>query len=211
MPLLSETAPFVQVTLFLLALVYLYLLGVMVVNAKRLRLAREGVEEIESKHIRYLNAITDFLERDHAPRTGISAVLGAGLNEYLSAQKMGLRKENAIESAKTAIQASLREEIERLENHLPTLATIGSASPYIGLLGAIGGVGDLFTTVGGTEHLRMVTVTHGISGALVAIVFGLLIAIQSVIVYNRTIGRVQSLDKRYQVVITDFLGLLQRI
>lgn len=71
-----------------------------------------------------------------------------------------------------------------LEKSLNFLATVGSNSPYIGLLGTVLGIMKAFHDLATTPDAGQQTVMAGISSALVATALGLLVAIPAVVFYN---------------------------
>lgn len=76
-------------------------------------------------------------------------------------------------------------QVERpfLEKHLNFLATVGSNAPFIGLLGTVFGVMDAFKELAHSQPDQP-AVMLGISKALIATAFGLMVAIPAVIAYN---------------------------
>lgn len=88
------------------------------------------------------------------------------------------------------------ETLERphLEKYLNFLATVGSNAPFIGLLGTVFGIMDAFRQLalsGGDPSAVMI----GISKALIATAFGLLVAIPAVVFYNTFRKKVQGILK----------------
>jgi biopolymer transport protein TolQ len=77
------------------------------------------------------------------------------------------------------------QQVERpfLEKHLNFLATVGSNAPFIGLLGTVFGVMDAFKELAHSQPDQP-AVMLGISKALIATAFGLMVAIPAVISYN---------------------------
>jgi biopolymer transport protein TolQ len=80
---------------------------------------------------------------------------------------------------------------------MPTLASIASASPFIGLFGTVWGIMEAFTRIGVEKSASLPVVAPAIGEALIATAFGLVAAIPATIGYNYV-------DKR----IGDFLGEL---
>lgn len=77
------------------------------------------------------------------------------------------------------------EETSRHERYLGFLATVGSASPFIGLLGTVWGVMVAFLRIGRSSGQAMLEVVGpGIAEALIATVAGLATAIPATIAYN---------------------------
>lgn len=76
-------------------------------------------------------------------------------------------------------------ELEQAERGLGFLATVSSASPFIGLLGTVWGVMVAFLRIGSQSGQAMLEVVGpGIAEALIATVAGLATAIPATIAYN---------------------------
>jgi len=71
------------------------------------------------------------------------------------------------------------------------LATCGSVTPFIGLLGTVWGIMDAFHKIGVVRSASLVTVAPGIAEALIATAIGLFAAIPAVIAYNHFLGRIK--------------------
>ena len=80
---------------------------------------------------------------------------------------------------------SLSREHTTLEKHLPVLATVASACPYVGLFGTVWGIMNSFRVLAETNLATLSTVAPGISEALIATAIGLFAAIPALIAYNR--------------------------
>lgn len=80
-------------------------------------------------------------------------------------------------------------ERDLMARFIPWLATIGSVSPLLGLLGTVLGVMDAFIgiAVGGSGNIS--AVAPGVAEALVTTVLGLAVAIPAVIAYNLYVNR----------------------
>ena len=69
---------------------------------------------------------------------------------------------------------------QRLERHLPALATIASAAPLLGLLGTVVGMIDIFSAHTAANN-QPALLAQGISVALYNTAFGLIVAIPTLI------------------------------
>ena len=78
-----------------------------------------------------------------------------------------------MEGVHRAMRVARAKEEERLEAHLPFLATVGSISPYIGLFGTVWGIMNSFRGLATVKQATLATVAPGISEALVATAIGL--------------------------------------
>src|SRR5215510_9044420 len=86
---------------------------------------------------------------------------------------------------------SASEEAAELERHVGFLATVGSVSPFIGLMGTVWGVMTSFLNIGAQGSASLVVVAPGIAEALIATIAGLAAAIPAVVGYNHLIGRLR--------------------
>jgi biopolymer transport protein TolQ len=89
-----------------------------------------------------------------------------------------------VPSLQRAIQIASSEELTRLENRLPWLATTGAVTPFIGLFGTVWGIIDAFHGLGTAGAATLRAVAPGVSEALITTAAGLFAAIPAVIAYN---------------------------
>lgn len=113
----------------------------------------------------------------------LGRVIGAGLTAYRVSQ-VGSTKENAVESVARGLERQAQREVQTLKRGLGILGTIASTSPFIGLLGTVMGIVTAFQLMSASGSGGLGTVSAGISEALVATAFGLLVAIPAVMAYN---------------------------
>jgi biopolymer transport protein TolQ len=95
------------------------------------------------------------------------------------------------EIAQRAMDRAASEETSSLEKHVGFLATTGSVSPFIGLMGTVWGVMTAFLNIGAQGSASLVVVAPGIAEALIATVAGLAAAIPAVVGYNHLLGRLR--------------------
>jgi biopolymer transport protein TolQ len=115
-----------------------------------------------------------------------------------------------LEGARRAMKVAQLKEIDRLEDGLANLATIGSISPYVGLFGTVWGIMSAFVAIGAAQQVTLAMVAPGIAEALVATAIGLFAAIPAVIAYNRYADQVSRLELRYDAFMEEFSTILQR-
>lgn len=84
-------------------------------------------------------------------------------------------------------------ELSKLEARMPFLATTASVTPYIGLLGTVGGVIGAFAGLANTSVATLAAVAPGIADALIATGCGLFAAIPAVIAYNHFVAQIRNL------------------
>jgi len=144
--------------------------------------------------------------------TGIESAFVAGFKEYTRLSEDGAGDPDAVmQGVQRAMRIAMTREEERLGQHLPFLATVGSTSPYIGLFGTVWGIMNSFRSLANMTQATLASVAPGISEALVATAMGLFAAIPAVIGYNRFSARVEALMKRYEAFSDEFISILHRV
>ena len=142
---------------------------------------------------------------------GIEKVFLAGYKEFSRMrQKEGVSPAVQVESAQLAMRIVLTRELERLDETLPFLATVGSTSPYVGLFGTVWGIMNSFRSLGEVKQATLAHVAPGIAEALIATAIGLFAAIPAVVAYNRFSTKLDRLAGRYELFVDEFVVLLQR-
>ncbi len=111
------------------------------------------------------------------------------------------------EIVQRAMDRSANEETARLERSVGFLATTGSVSPFIGLLGTVWGVMAAFLNIGTQGSASLVVVAPGIAEALIATIAGLAAAIPAVVGYNHLLGRLRDFSSATSSFATEFLDL----
>ena len=143
--------------------------------------------------------------------SGLESMFVAGFKEYTRLSKVNSKAPEAVmDGTSRAMRVSLSREMEKLENHLPLLATIGSTSPYIGLFGTVWGIMNSFIALGAVENATLAMVAPGIAEALIATAMGLFAAIPAVIGYNRFATQVDKIEMTYANFMEEFSNILQR-
>jgi biopolymer transport protein TolQ len=97
-----------------------------------------------------------------------------------------------------------------LEHLLIILATTISAAPFLGLLGTVWGILEAFQAMGSQGATGVTAVGSGISEALIATAFGLVVAIPALLGYNIIGARIRELAGEADTFVADFLALLER-
>ena len=143
--------------------------------------------------------------------TGLEALFKGGFKEFVRLHKNSSRQPSAVmEGSQRAMRVGLSREVERLETHLPFLATVGSISPYIGLFGTVWGIMNSFIALGSVQQATLNMVAPGIAEALIATAMGLFAAIPAVIAYNRFSHQVELLESSYINFVEEFANILHR-
>jgi biopolymer transport protein ExbB len=127
-----------------------------------------------------LDAARINLLRDNSP---LGQILAAGI----------INRNHNREILKEAVEDAGRHVVPELERYLRTLGTIAAISPFLGLLGTVFGMIQMFSGIGEHGVGDPSIVAEGISQALVATAAGLTVAIPSLIFYRYFRGRVNDL------------------
>lgn len=142
---------------------------------------------------------------------GLESIFRAGFKEFSRMRQQGnVENEAIMAGAERTMRVALAREEEYLERHLPFLANVGSASPYVGLFGTVWGIMTSFRGLANTHQATLAAVAPGISEALIATAMGLFAAIPAVIAYNRFSARVDMLVSRYETFADEFSSILHR-
>lgn len=100
-------------------------------------------------------------------------------------------------------------EKQRLEKYLIILGTLGNNAPFIGLFGTVLGVIKAFNDLGMTGQSGVGVVMAGISVALVATAFGILVAIPAVVANNYFVTRVREMQTDTDILCRIILAYLK--
>ena len=147
-----------------------------------------------------------FMEVDRAPRlqdayrvamklktSPFNRLLKEGVTFYSELQPMGLRDgpqekgsltPTQLEALKMVLGKEVAAERDVAARYVPWLATIGSVSPLLGLLGTVLGVMVAFIGISTKGSGNISAVAPGVAEALVTTVAGLGAAIPAVMAYN---------------------------
>jgi biopolymer transport protein ExbB len=119
----------------------------------------------------------------------------------LAAEHLDWPKAEALD----AIQTRARQEIARLERGLVVLEIIVGIAPLLGLVGTILGMMTAFGNVGKAGQIDPAELAKGISLILRATLFGLLIAIPSLIFWSYYSKKVESIAVEMESLCDEFL------
>lgn len=144
------------------------------------------------------------------PFSGMEAVFRSGFKEFSRLRQQSRDADAVMEGTQRAMRVAFSREQERLETHLPFLATVGSTSPYVGLFGTVWGIMNSFRGLAQVQQATLATVAPGISEALIATAMGLFAAIPAVIAYNRFSSMSDALLKNYETFAEEFSSILHR-
>ena len=149
----------------------------------------------------------------HSP---LASLFQAGFKELIhltrsNPQPQGTINHEKMETINRALLRASNAEITRLEKMMSFLATTGSVTPFIGLLGTVWGIMDAFHKIGVVRSASLVTVAPGIAEALIATALGLFAAIPAVIAYNFFLGRIKELITLMDDFSLEFLNIVEKV
>jgi biopolymer transport protein TolQ len=133
--------------------------------------------------------------------------IGNGPNPRAPAGRPTLKSLDAVDRALLRASAV---ELNKLEKHVPFLATAASAAPFIGLFGTVWGIMTSFERIGQTGSTNLGVVAPGIAEALVATAAGLFAAIPAVWAYNLLTQRVKGFASDMDDFSMEFLNIAER-
>ena len=145
------------------------------------------------------------------PTTGMATLFVAAMREWkrsfqtASSSFMGLQAR--IEKV---LDVSIAREVEKLESNLLVLATVASASPFIGLFGTVWGIMTSFRSIAASKNTSLAVVAPGIAEALFATAIGLFAAIPALIAYNKMQADVAKKQARLEGFADEFSSILSR-
>jgi biopolymer transport protein TolQ len=191
--LVMSAGPFAKAILLILLIISVYSWAVI---WSRIRLYRRVEREDRAflGHFRRLPPGADFrLLVEQHPYSLLARVMINGQRALDQNPAGGAPETLRYEIAQRAMDRSASEESTALERHVGFLATAGSVSPFIGLMGTVWGVMSAFLNIGAQGSASLVVVAPGIAEALIATVAGLAAAIPAVVGYNHLLGRLREM------------------
>jgi len=141
---------------------------------------------------------------------GMERIFESGYREFTKLRAKSHDHAAIIDGARRAMRATYQREVDDLEAHLAFLASVGSVSPYIGLLGTVWGIMNAFRGLSNVSSATLAQVAPGIAEALVATAIGLFAAIPAVVAYNRFAHDIDRIGIRFESFIEEFSNILQR-
>ena len=202
----------VKLVMLLLAAASVYSWAIIFSKLRLLAAAKQGADRFEQEFLggNDLGALFRNIQSQQGTQ-GMENLFAMGFREFARLRQQGVNAaDELVEAARRAMKAAQLKEIDRLEQNLSTLATVGSISPYVGLFGTVWGIMHAFIGLGGVEQATLAMVAPGIAEALIATAIGLLAAIPAVVAYNRFADQTGRLELRYDAFIEEFSTVLQR-
>jgi biopolymer transport protein TolQ len=208
----SHAGPVVKIVMALLATASIASWTIIFQRSIFLSGAKDDIRNFEKRfwsgsdlHLLYSN-----IDTRHKELAGLEHIFVVGFEEFNRLNKQAVTPEAVMEGTGRAMRIAVAQEVDKLEQHLSTLATIGSTSPYVGLFGTVWGIMTAFRALGAVQQATIAMVAPGISEALITTAMGLFAAIPAVISYNRYANIVERLVNYYETFQDEFSRILHR-
>ncbi len=211
--LITNASFVVQFVMFILLLASVVSWTFIFSKYKELKQAFEVTEEFEQAFWsgQELTVLYQKISASEFDPEGIEKIFLLGYKEFSRMSKTeNIEPEVLVESAERVMRIELTRELERLDETLPFLATVGSTSPYVGLFGTVWGIMNSFRALSDLKQATLANVAPGIAEALIATAIGLFAAIPAVVAYNRFSTKLDRLTGRYELFVDEFVVLLRR-
>lgn len=211
--LILQASPLVQLVLLILVFASVVSWAFIFQKYREIRSAEETTDEFEARFWSGIDLADLYrqLAREERRTEGVENIFLAGFKEFLRLRQQGrIEPEAVVEGAQRVMRVALNRELEKLDERLPFLATVGSTSPYVGLFGTVWGIMNAFRALGNVKQATLAMVAPGIAEALIATAVGLFAAIPAVMAYNRYATEIGRLAGRYEAFADEFLSLLHR-
>lgn len=144
-------------------------------------------------------------------QSGIESIFVSGFREFERIVDDGNVDPDAVMTSVTRVtRVAVSRQEESLETHLGFLASVGSVSPYVGLLGTVVGLINVFRDIATMSQASHASLAPGIAEVLIVTAMGLFAAIPAVVAFNRYSARVETLSKRYEGFVDELVSILYR-
>jgi biopolymer transport protein ExbB len=170
----------------------------------------ETDEEREMEESDVLSAIVG--EHDHFQGSPVYHVYHAGVQE-LKKRLRGPGKAKplsaeALEVLRARLDSAVVREGQKLNRNMVLLTIAISGGPFLGLLGTVLGVMITFAVIAATGDVNINSIAPGISGALLATVAGLAVAIPALFGYNYLLTQIKDITAEMRVFTDEFLSMV---
>lgn len=191
--LLWDSSAFVKITLLILLFFSVVSWAIIFYKYRQLRDVQTSSQDFWAAFAQ-AKSIAGMAESRH-PRKGPLAEIFNTALELMPRIKKGKATGLQRTLITQKINQTQEEEIYKLEQYIPFLATTASTTPFIGLFGTVWGILTAFWAIGKAGSSSLATVGPYISEALITTAIGLAAAIPAVIAYNFFVHRIKVLTK----------------
>ncbi|MES2152541.1 MAG: protein TolQ [Pseudomonadota bacterium] len=215
--LIANAHVIVQMILALLLLVSLTSWSYIFRKMFAIRAARRQTEQFERSFWAggNLHTLHQSASNSRDQSGALARIFEAGMGEFIKGKQASAARDPldmgaVLDGARRAMRAAFQRELDALDAHLNFLASVGSVSPYVGLLGTVWGIMNAFRGLASLQQATLTAVAPGIAEALIATAIGLFAAIPAVVAYNRFTHDIDRLATRFESFVEEFSNILQR-
>ena len=166
----------------------------------------KSTEEFEQDFINSKSIKTLYEKVGQDSEDPMSIVFRSGA-KYLTENKS--QSQNILtEKVKSVMDVAIDKEVEKYENKLTFLATVGSVAPFIGLFGTVWGIMNSFQSIAISRNTSLAIVAPGIAEALFATALGLLAAIPAVVAYNKFTSNSRKYTQKLENFTQTFISII---
>jgi biopolymer transport protein TolQ len=145
------------------------------------------------------------------PSSPSERIFAAGMLEWRRSHRQdGALIAGAQQRIDRSMDVAIAREAQGHSASLGVLASVGSASPFIGLFGTVWGIKNSFEQIAIMQNTNLAVVAPGIAEALLATGIGLVAAIPAVIFYNKLSADSDGLSSGYEAFADEFSTILSR-
>ncbi|HQU05160.1 MAG TPA: protein TolQ [Acidocella sp.] len=203
----------VKLVMLILLLASVWVWAIIIEKTITLKRVTKDANQFED-HFWSGGSLDDLYDREGAdPTHPMAAIFGAAMAEWRRTVRIAgvdIGRTAVRERVDRAMNVTLTREMERLEQHMIFLASVGSTAPFIGLFGTVWGIMHSFSAIAAMHNTDLAVVAPGIAEALFATAIGLVAAIPAVLAYNSISNRLSRFADRLEGFGTEFSAILSR-
>lgn len=210
--ILNASLP-VQIIMLILALASVLSWAIIISKYVQVKRAMSQTREFEQSfwQSKELSDLHQSISKDLDRNGPLARIFNSGMGEFLRNRRSGQTDgELIVDGTYRAMQATTQRELDSLDSKLNFLASTGSVSPYIGLLGTVWGIMHSFIGLSTATNATLAAVAPGIAEALIATAIGLFAAIPAVLAYNYFTTQNDKIASRFDSFSDELLNILQR-
>ena len=205
----------IPVQIVILLLIWASVLSWSIIFTKRrlIRRTKDASDEFEAAFWSGgdLNTLYRSATRAKGGSIGMANIFESGFREFNRSLQAGdSSTDKIVEECRRAMRVAQMREVERLEQGLATLATIGSTSPYVGLFGTVWGIMGAFMGLANGKSATLALVAPPMAETLIAAARGLFWARTRVSASNKCACHGVVPGYRYDGFMEEFTSILQR-
>ena len=216
--LIADADIFVQLIMFLLVIASIWCWTIIINKSKMIRKEKKISANFE---VNFINEdvdddeLFDFYKseiKDHNQLNAQVKIFMLGMIEFNKIHSNNLvardkyKIKELFQRIETVLQIEIAKEVEKLENGMSFLASIGSVGPFIGLLGTVWVIVNAFQSIAISNNTSLAVVAPGIAEALFATALGLLAAIPAVAAYNKFSNDLDKITSNLEYFSIEFLS-----